>query len=83
LGKGEEEEVSGPGLVERLEIRVVVDDDFIGKEALSSPAAILLILCFTCRPLFMGIFSGKEEAQDSITDGSGAIEKLGGSCEGM
>ena len=83
LGKSGDEEGSGPGLVERLEIGVVVDADFVEKEAPSSPAAISLILCLTCRCFLTGIFASKEQAQDSITDGSGTIEKLGGSCEGI
>jgi len=73
----------GPGLVERLEVRIVVDANFVAKEALSSPAAISLILCLICRCVFTSIFSNKDQAQDSIAGGSGEIEKLGGSCEGL
>ena len=83
LGECGDEEGSGPGLIKGFKEGIVVDADFIEKEAPSSPAAILLILCLTCRCFLTGIFTSKEQAQDSITDCSGAIKKLVGSCEGI
>ena len=42
-------------------------------------AASVLILGRTCRALFTGIFTSREQSHESITDGRGAILKSGGS----
>ena len=60
------------------EVQVILELKAVKELEPSATAASVLILGRTCRDLFTGIFSSREQRHEYITDGRGAILKYGG-----
>ena len=59
-------------------VRVILEIEAVEELEPSAPAASVLILSQTCRAFFTGIFASREQINESIIDGRGAILKYGG-----
>ena len=68
-----------PWLAEGFEVGVVDDYDVFEEHFPPIPTASSLILGLICRAVLTGSFPSTEQSQESISDGRGAILKLGGS----
>ena len=64
-------------------VGVILEIKVVEELEPSAPATSVLILGRTCRALFTGILSSREQSHESITDGRGAILKSGGSWLGI
>ena len=60
-------------------VGVILELEDVEELEPSATAVSVIILGQTCRALFTGIFASREQSQESITDGRGAILKYGGS----